>query len=370
MAGFCLWPVSMIAFFFISFQSFAAEFPEGDDICTVKTLPTPEEETDDGNRAVTSSSSCEDGINSSSDNDSLCSICLTSVLERSPLDGVACESCNRSLPEWVRQGLVHPDCEVITLICQHRFHRICLTLYESQVRMSEEIRIFACPCCRGPVCRRRPDSRFICSDSGNILPMTVWSQLPSAIMKPLLLQIKRKANQQDQVLKKRLYSYCDRVFNAEFKKHQNHLRCVILCMHRPHNLSFKDVLGPNVRWLCLSKSELTASDLDELLGAMEENESLTHLDLSGNNIDAGGAEKLAKALEKNKLLTHLDLSGNRIGQKGLRTFREHLKDNAVIQCLDLSDNQICPDIFDKIYDRLHSMASCRGSRALKSVIIL
>jgi Ran GTPase-activating protein (RanGAP) involved in mRNA processing and transport len=78
-----------------------------------------------------------------------------------------------------------------------------------------------------------------------------------------------------------------------------------------------------------------------LAQALQENKSLTSLNLALNNIGAAGAKALAEALKVNKSLTSLELGVNKIGAKGAKAIAQALLKNSSLKTLNLRINNIC-----------------------------
>ena len=87
---------------------------------------------------------------------------------------------------------------------------------------------------------------------------------------------------------------------------------------------------------CASPGE----DVRALAAALEENSTLTSLDLSWNEIGDKGATSMAAALEKNSTLTSLDLSENEIGHIGAASLAAALQKNSTLTSMSLRGNDI------------------------------
>jgi hypothetical protein len=89
-----------------------------------------------------------------------------------------------------------------------------------------------------------------------------------------------------------------------------------------------------------------------LAAALDNNASLTSLSLWYNNIGDEGARALAAALDNNAALTSLFLYNNNIGDEGARALAAALDNNATLTSLDLAGNNIGADIQNLVGDRL------------------
>lgn len=77
-----------------------------------------------------------------------------------------------------------------------------------------------------------------------------------------------------------------------------------------------------------------------LAKALGTNQSLTDLDLSSNDIESEGAQAIAEALKTNKKIIKLDLALNKIDTVGIQAIAEALKINRTLQHLDLGWHEI------------------------------
>jgi hypothetical protein len=104
--------------------------------------------------------------------------------------------------------------------------------------------------------------------------------------------------------------------------------------------------------LDLRRNNIGAEGARSLAAALRNNATLTSLELRGNNIGAEGARLLAAALDNNATLTSLDLAWNNIGAEGARSLAAALDNNATLTSLDLAGNNIGADIQNLVGDRL------------------
>ena len=79
---------------------------------------------------------------------------------------------------------------------------------------------------------------------------------------------------------------------------------------------------------------------ERLAAALEQNTSVTSLNLRGNGIGRQGAELLAAALEQNTSVTTLDLWDNDIGDPGAEQLAAALEQNTSVTTLKLGGNGI------------------------------
>ncbi|CAF1309636.1 unnamed protein product [Adineta steineri] len=90
------------------------------------------------------------------------------------------------------------------------------------------------------------------------------------------------------------------------------------------------------------KGELVAggNGAQHLAGALQNNKTLTTLDLADNGISVKGGQSLANALQNNTTLTTLDLGSNWIGTEGAQHVANALQNNKTLTILDLGDNKM------------------------------
>ena len=84
----------------------------------------------------------------------------------------------------------------------------------------------------------------------------------------------------------------------------------------------KVVRGGQVRELHLKGKGMAEADIAGLAEALEDNETLTTLDLEGNDAGSYGVESLARVLTVNDTLTHLNLKDNNVDDEGVRKLAE------------------------------------------------
>ncbi|CAF1690938.1 unnamed protein product, partial [Adineta ricciae] len=77
---------------------------------------------------------------------------------------------------------------------------------------------------------------------------------------------------------------------------------------------------------------------------LENNKTITTLNLSFNQIQDDGAKYLADVLKQNQKLKTLDLRSNRIGNIGAQQLEIALKQNKTLEKLILTENNICEDL--------------------------
>mmetsp|Transcript_14515 Transcript_14515/g.31579 ORF Transcript_14515/g.31579 Transcript_14515/m.31579 type:complete len:396 (+) Transcript_14515:216-1403(+) len=82
------------------------------------------------------------------------------------------------------------------------------------------------------------------------------------------------------------------------------------------------------------------ADCRSLAKSLENNETLTYLDLSNNGLDDDKVRMLASGLVENLSVTHLNLAHNKIADRGMRALAKLLDSKSVISILELQDNQI------------------------------
>lgn len=90
--------------------------------------------------------------------------------------------------------------------------------------------------------------------------------------------------------------------------------------------------------LGLGNMGMTDTGMQDVSKLLEEDSSLTTLNLNGNkNITIAGWRRLAKALKENRTLQTLSLDFNKIGNNGISVLAAGLRDNEMLKHLDLED---------------------------------
>ncbi|HBC71321.1 MAG TPA: hypothetical protein DCZ38_00870, partial [Coxiellaceae bacterium] len=84
-------------------------------------------------------------------------------------------------------------------------------------------------------------------------------------------------------------------------------------------------------------------EIEELKKYLEENPTVTTLNLFSNDIGPEGAKALAGVLKENKTLTTLNLGSNNIDSEGAKALAGVLKVNTTLTTLDLENNNIGPE---------------------------
>jgi hypothetical protein len=89
--------------------------------------------------------------------------------------------------------------------------------------------------------------------------------------------------------------------------------------------------------------DLYAADIGDdgvktLSNALEENTTVTEINLGWNGIGDEGVSALAKALEENSTVTRIDLWSNEIGAEGVAALADALKVNTSVTAIRLDEN--------------------------------
>jgi len=100
------------------------------------------------------------------------------------------------------------------------------------------------------------------------------------------------------------------------------------------------VNDPNLTTLDISGNQFGDAGAEDLVDALQSNNTLKSLDISGNHIGIDGTEALAGALKVNNKITTLNLSDNYIRDTGAKALAEALKVNETLTTLDISYNNI------------------------------
>ncbi|SPX60367.1 hypothetical protein [Legionella feeleii] len=92
--------------------------------------------------------------------------------------------------------------------------------------------------------------------------------------------------------------------------------------------------------ILLNGNNITDKVISDSAEALENNASLTEIDLSENEITSTGASILAKVLKKNNTLKGLNLFANAIDYQGVLALFEALRVNRTLTTIELSSNKI------------------------------
>lgn len=95
-----------------------------------------------------------------------------------------------------------------------------------------------------------------------------------------------------------------------------------------------------LKWLILSRNNITDSDLKSIINELRFNKALTELNLSQNKISDAGVKMINHLLKENKSITSLNLNKNKITNLGANDLGHALKFNSILKTLILSDNEI------------------------------
>ena len=110
-------------------------------------------------------------------------------------------------------------------------------------------------------------------------------------------------------------------------------------------------------YLHLDECHITSFGVKILAGALETNQSLTHLNLARLRRISCSATALAEALQLNRTLTHLDLSCSGIGDLGTEAICKALQSNHVTTHLILGGNTIGDSGAEALAEALQSPAT-------------
>ncbi|WP_417905027.1 hypothetical protein [Candidatus Tisiphia endosymbiont of Micropterix aruncella] len=100
--------------------------------------------------------------------------------------------------------------------------------------------------------------------------------------------------------------------------------------------------GEKLIYLNLSNHNIGSSSGIKLLSkALENNKTLTHINLRNSNIDDEGAKIVAKFLQNNNTVTQVDLSNNKIGRKVAKKLVKILNNKNIVSKIMVSfgDNE-------------------------------
>lgn len=110
---------------------------------------------------------------------------------------------------------------------------------------------------------------------------------------------------------------------------------------------------PNLKWLDLGANDLTHSDLDLIMEALEVHGSIEGLDLSFNGFDDIDVELIASRVKHFPKLVRLGLGHNKITDKGLKLLADSLDGHDNIHQLGLESNELT----DVSIDTFHQLLS-------------
>ena len=108
---------------------------------------------------------------------------------------------------------------------------------------------------------------------------------------------------------------------------------------KPHNIEMVSralTAVPSLKTLDMERSEFTLQSMQAFASMLQQNQSLTKVEIRGCNIDSDSACCLARALHSNTTLTELNISWNLIGERGALAMAEMLKHNTTLTVLDMS----------------------------------
>lgn len=118
----------------------------------------------------------------------------------------------------------------------------------------------------------------------------------------------------------------------------------------------------NQTHLSLTYKNIGNEQLVELCKWLENNRSISSIDLRGNMIGDEGMECFASCLKINKSIEWVDLSQNEIGDDGIKHLSKALKENQSIVLLNLSENRIgykgMKDLFNCLKHDNFTIMSC------------
>ena len=127
---------------------------------------------------------------------------------------------------------------------------------------------------------------------------------------------------------------------SEYLKANNNLTELVWCdeLDELALATIEHVLRPGHNLVHLRlRGELRSTSLTP---ALQENRTLTHLNLSGASIGIPGAKALRNVLQSNCTLTHLSLPSNKIGHIGAEALAKGLQSNEVLVHLNIRFNWI------------------------------
>ena len=102
-------------------------------------------------------------------------------------------------------------------------------------------------------------------------------------------------------------------------------------------------VNQSLQSLYIESNQISGTGAQALGAALQVNQSLQSLYFWHNHIDAAGAQALGVALQVNQSIQLLNLSGNLIGDAGAQFLGAALQVNQSLQSLNLSENQIGDD---------------------------
>ena len=97
---------------------------------------------------------------------------------------------------------------------------------------------------------------------------------------------------------------------------------------------------PSLKTLIMMGSKFTLQSMQAFASMLQQNRSLTKVDISLCNIDSGIACCLARALHSNTMLAVLNMSESSVGVRGALAMAEMLKHNTTLTVLDMSNNSV------------------------------
>ena len=109
---------------------------------------------------------------------------------------------------------------------------------------------------------------------------------------------------------------------------------------KPHNIEMVSRALTALKILNMEWSEFTLQSMQAFASMLQQNQSLTKVNISNCSIDSDCACCLARALHSNTTLTVLNMRRNSIGEKGALAMAEMLKHNTTLTGLGMIGNSV------------------------------
>ena len=122
-----------------------------------------------------------------------------------------------------------------------------------------------------------------------------------------------------------------------------HLKALFLPVCELHNIEMVSkalTAAPSLKVLDLWRSKFTLQSMQAFASMLQQNQSLTKVNVTDCSIDSASACCLARALHSNTTLTELNMSENSVGERGALAIAEMLEHNATLTVLNMSRNSV------------------------------
>ena len=121
------------------------------------------------------------------------------------------------------------------------------------------------------------------------------------------------------------------------------LKTLTVHLLQPHNIEMVSralTAVPSLKTLNMMESDFTLQSMQAFASMLQQNQSLTKVNIKHCSIDSDSVCCLAKALHSNTTLTELDMGGNSVAERGALAMAEMLKHNTTLTVLNMNWNSV------------------------------